>query len=106
MVHEYCETAVSSFYLFKLIIGVGILANLIQFNRLQPSEKTVLDTLPGFSDPNSHDNGYYDQNVNNIFCKNEDLRMKNAKMVIIGGLNINAISNKTRCIKGIYTWLY
>ena len=91
--------AVLTFYLFNLFIGVGILANLLQFNRLniRPSESTVLDTLWSLSDPkiisynkinpNSHDNWKHVVNVDNIFCKNKevflptlkDLRMKKAK---------------------------
>ena len=116
---EYYETVVLTFYLFNLFIGVGSLANLIQFNRLniRPSERIVLDTLPGVSDPklisynksnpNSHDNWKHVENVDNIFCKNEedflptlkDLRMKNAKKVIIGSPNVNGISNKIDALK-------
>ena len=80
----YYETAVLTFYLFNLSIGVGILASLIQFSRfnIRPSESTVLDTLRSLSDPkiisynkikpNSHDNWKHVENVDNIFCKNEE----------------------------------
>ena len=57
--------------------------------------------------PNSHDNWKHVENVDNIFCKNEedflptlkDLGMKNAKKVIIGSFNFNGISNKIDALK-------